>query len=67
MRAGLEYFYPRISAGGLLIVHDYGSGLWPGVTFAVDQFLRDKPERLVSIPDKSGTAVIVKQGMRSER
>ncbi len=62
MRAGLEYFYPRISAGGLLIVHDYGSGLWPGVTFAVDQFLRDKPERLVSILDKSGTAVIVKQG-----
>lgn len=63
MRAGLEYFYPRLSAGGLLIVHDYGSGLWPGVTFAVDQFLRDKPERLVSIPDKSGTAVMVKHGV----
>lgn len=62
MRAGLEYFYPRLSPGGLLIMHDYGSGLWPGTTFAVDQFLRDKPERVVSIPDKSGTAVIVKQG-----
>ena len=62
MRAGLEYFYPRVSPGGLLIMHDYGSGLWPGVTFAVDEFLRDKPERVISIPDKSGTAVIVKQG-----
>ncbi len=61
MRAGLEYFYPRLSPGGLLIMHDYGSGLWPGVTFAVDQFLRDKSERVISIPDKSGTAVIVKQ------
>ncbi len=60
MRAGLEFFYPRLSPGGLLIMHDYGSGLWPGVTHAVDEFLRGKPERIILIPDKSGTAVIAK-------
>lgn len=60
MRAGLAFFYPRLAPGGLLIMHDYGSGLWPGVTRAVDEFFRDKPERVISIPDKSGTAVIAR-------
>ncbi|GAB4170931.1 MAG: hypothetical protein OHK0024_07020 [Thalassobaculales bacterium] len=57
-RAALEYFYPRMSPGGLIIIHDYFGDSWPGVTEAVDEFLRDKPEGVVIIPDKSGTAVI---------
>ena len=59
--AGLAYFYPRLSAGGLLILHDYSSGHWSGCAQAIDAFLKDKPERPVLIPDKSGTAIIVKQ------
>ncbi len=58
--AGLAYFYPRLSSGGLLIVHDYSSGHWGGCAKALDDFLRDKPERPVLLPDKSGTAIIVK-------
>jgi hypothetical protein len=58
--AGLDYFYPRLSSGGLLILHDYSSGHWSGCATAVDTFLKDKPERPVLIPDKSGTAVLVK-------
>jgi hypothetical protein len=58
--AGLAYFYPRLPIGGILIVHDYSSGRWSGCTQAVDEFLRDKPERAVLMPDKSGTAIIVK-------
>ena len=57
-RAGLEVFYPRLAPGGVLMLHDYGSGFWPGVTKAVDEFFADKPERPVIIPDKSGTAVV---------
>jgi hypothetical protein len=57
-RAGLEFFYARTNPGGLIVVHDYSSGQWPGVTQAVDEFLADKPERVVLLPDKSGTAVI---------
>lgn len=58
MKAALRFFYPRMNAGALLIVHDYHSGCWPGVTDAVDEFLADKPEQLVLIPDKSGTAAL---------
>jgi O-methyltransferase len=60
-RAALEFFYPRLVPGGLLILHDYHSGCWPGVTRAVDEFLADKPEGLVRIPDKSGSAALVRQ------
>jgi hypothetical protein len=58
--AGLSYFYPRLSPGGLLILHDYSSGHWSGCAHAIDEFLKDKPERPVLLPDKSGTAIIVK-------
>jgi hypothetical protein len=54
----LEFFYPRLSPGGFLILHDYGSGAWPGIVEAVDSFFTDKPESIVRIPDKSGTAVV---------
>ncbi|MGJ3261274.1 MAG: TylF/MycF/NovP-related O-methyltransferase [Rhodospirillales bacterium] len=57
-KAALEFFYPRMSPGALLIVHDYHSGCWAGVTDAVDEFLADKPEQLILIPDKSGTAAL---------
>lgn len=60
MKAGLEYFYPRLVPGGFLIIHDYLSLYWPGAKKAVDEFLADKTERLVPVPDKSGTAVIRK-------
>lgn len=59
-RAALEFFYPRMSPGGIIIVHDYCSGGWAGVPRAVDEFLSDKPEGPVRIPDRSGTAAIVK-------
>ena len=57
-RDALEFFYPRLSPGGFLILHDYGGGAWPGVAEAVDAFLADKPESLVRIPDRSGTAIV---------
>jgi O-methyltransferase len=60
IRAGLEFFYPRLVPGGFLIVHDYSSYYWEGVKMAVDEFLANRPERIVPIPDKSGTVVIRK-------
>jgi O-methyltransferase len=60
MKAGLEIFYPRLAAGGLLILHDYSSGYWPGVTRAIDEFFADRPEKPILIPDKSGTAIVRK-------
>ena len=57
MKAALEHFYGRMSPGGLMILHDYASGRWPGGTKAIDDFFEGKPEALVLIPDKSGTAI----------
>lgn len=62
MRAALSHFYPRMARKGLIIVHDYASGRWPGVTRAVDEFLIDKPEMAVVIPDLSGSAAIACRG-----
>ena len=56
IKAGLEYFYPRLAKGGMMAIHDYANSCWPGVKKAVDEFLHDKPERLVVLPDRSGTA-----------
>lgn len=58
--AALRFFYPRLVAGGFLIMHDYSSLIWDGVAQAVDEFLADKPEKIIPIPDKSGTAVVRK-------
>jgi len=37
-----EYFYPRLSKGGIIIFDDYGFGTCPGVRHAVDEYFRDK-------------------------
>ena len=44
----LEYFYPRLMPGGVLISHDYS--LLPGVKQAFEEFLQDKTERLIEMP-----------------
>lgn len=56
----LQFFYPRVVPGGLMIIHDYSSTAWPGIADAVDGFFKDKPERPVLVPDKSGTAIVRK-------
>jgi O-methyltransferase len=56
--AGLKFFYPRIARGGYIIVHDYNA--WPGARRAVADFFRDRPEIPIPMPDKSGSALIVK-------
>lgn len=35
---GLEFFYPRLTDGGIIVLDDYGSRYWDGVTQAVDEF-----------------------------
>jgi hypothetical protein len=48
-RDALEWFYPRIARGGLLVSHDYGDVTVPGVKRAFDEFFRDKPEPVVPL------------------
>ena len=58
-RAGLAYFYPRLSKGGVIIVHDYNPD-WPGIMQAVDEFSKTIPEPLVVMPDQDSSVMIFK-------
>jgi O-methyltransferase len=58
-KAGLELFYPLMSPGGVIMVHDYNHK-WPGIIKAVDEFVKGIPESIVLMPDINGTAVIIR-------
>jgi O-methyltransferase len=47
----LEFFYPKLIRGGLIISHDYGQLTAPGVRSAFDDFFRDKPETVIRLWD----------------
>jgi O-methyltransferase len=56
-RAALEYFYPRMLAGGIIYLDDYGWG-YPELRKTVDEFFADKPETILHFP--SGNSIVVK-------
>jgi O-methyltransferase len=58
--AGLHYFYPRLSAGGYIFVHDYNNRRYRGVRSAVDEFSKETGAPLVQLPDLAGTAIVLK-------
>lgn len=58
---GLTYFYPRLSVGGMILIHDYNSRQFPGVGMAVRRFCEEQQLYLVPLMDLHGTAVLIKQ------
>jgi hypothetical protein len=60
MSSALAYFYPRLAAGGFLIIHDYSSLHWSGVEKAVDEFFATRMEAVIPVPDSAGSIVIRK-------
>jgi hypothetical protein len=60
MKAGLAFFYPLMSQGGILFLHDYSSRFWAGAKKAIDEFCAKQNEYVVLMPDKSGSAFIRK-------
>jgi O-methyltransferase len=56
-RDSIEFFYPRINPGGLLLFDDYGFQDCPGATKAIDEFMADKPERVVHVPTGQGFVI----------
>lgn len=60
MAAGLRYFYPRLSKGGCMFIHDYNSLRYKGVKTAVEEFVRETGAPVVPLPDFAGTAVLPK-------
>ncbi len=59
--AGLEFFYPRLSPGGMILLHDYNNSRFRGVHEAVDSYeARHGGLPLVPLCDLHGSAVIIR-------
>lgn len=50
----IAFFYPRLSAGGILLCDDYGCSTCPGATRSIDEFLADKPEKMIKLDAGGG-------------
>jgi len=46
-KACIEFFYPKMVKGGIIISHDYHAG---GVRKAFDDFLKNKSEKIIELP-----------------
>ena len=61
IKAGLEYFYPRLLRGGYIFIHDcdIGQGHYKGARTALEEYVEQKHIGYVMLPDHC-TAVITK-------
>ena len=61
MYDGISYFYPRLSKGGYIFIHDYNSK-FRGVKEALKRYEADNNIKLakVPLPDADGSVVLAK-------
>jgi O-methyltransferase len=53
----LNFYYPRVVNGGIILCDDYGFITCPGARKAVDTFFEDKPEEVVSLTTGQGLVI----------
>lgn len=58
-KASLEFFYPQMVPGGLIVIDDYGFTDWPGVKQAVDAFCQVSHAPLIRLT--TGNAILLKR------
>ena len=54
----LIFFYPRMEKGGIILCDDYGFSTGPGAMRSIDQFLADKPEKMLALPHGGGFLIV---------
>ena len=59
-KAALETLWPRLVPGGVMVLHDYGCTLFPGVKKAVDEFFTPLGITPMPMGDMQESAVIIK-------
>ena len=57
---GLEYFYPRLSKGGYIFIHDYNNKGYEGAKAAVREYAAKMDIPYVPMSDSWGTVIIAK-------
>lgn len=55
----VDYFYPRLVPGGLIVCDDYGSLAWPGAKRAIDQYCHQNHLRPLVL--STGQGVLLKR------
>ena len=60
-----EFFYPKMTPGGVMVFDDYGFISCPGAKEAVDEYFLGKPENPIYLP--TGQCVVIKRGSTSRR
>ncbi|HEV2109734.1 MAG TPA: TylF/MycF/NovP-related O-methyltransferase [Gammaproteobacteria bacterium] len=55
----LDFFYPRMVRGGIILMDDYGFVTCPGAKRAADEYFADKPEAILMFT--TGQSVVIKQ------
>ena len=53
-RDALEFFYPRLNEGAVLVVDDYGFTSCPGATRAAEEVTGPLAEKMIALPDGGG-------------
>jgi len=61
MYEGLKFFFPRMSIGGYIMIHDYYDNMVQGTREAVEKFIGENALSIVPVSDSGGSCIIVKQ------
>jgi len=56
-RDSLDFFFPRLYPGGMLVCDDYGFDSCPGARRAMDEFFADRRERVIHLPTGQGMVI----------
>ncbi len=57
--AGLQFFYPKLAKGGVIIIHDYNH-TWDGVRKAVKEFGESTSIVIAEIADMQGSIMLIR-------
>lgn len=50
----LEFFYPRVEPGGIILLDDHGCNTCPGAKQAADEFFSEREEKVAVLPTGQG-------------
>lgn len=56
-RDSIEFFYPLMNPGGIIVCDDYGFTTCPGATRAIDDFLAGRDEKMIRLSGGGGFMV----------
>jgi hypothetical protein len=59
-RQSLEFFYPRLVPGGVIVLDDHGFESCPGARKAALDYFADKPDPVLDLP--TGQGLVIRQG-----